>query len=134
MIFLDTSFLIAFYNNNDEHNPKAIKIIKDLISGLYGELLISDYIFDEFITVALIRLKNLSKIIQVGEDIRFFTHILKINEKLFEKSWQIFKEQKATKFSFTDCTILALMKENNIKNLVTFDDEFKRIKEINLIQ
>ena len=36
-------------------------------------------------------------------------------------------------FSFTDCTTLALMEKENIKNIATFDKDFKKIKEINVI-
>ena len=38
-----------------------------------------------------------------------------------------------TKLSFTDAAVLEIMAEHNIPNLVTFDKEFKRCKEINII-
>jgi len=133
MIFLDTNFLIAYYNKNDAHHDKSLSIMESLVSGEYGELFISDYIFDEFVTVALSRLKDLAKVINIGNDVEFFTHRINIEEETFEKAWEIFREQKDTEFSFTDCTILALMKEEGIKYIATFDIDFKKIKDINII-
>ena len=45
-------------------------------------------------------------------------------DKLFEK---------LERLSFTDCTIVAFMKTFNIKSLATFDKEFKKIKEIQVV-
>ncbi|WP_204269068.1 PIN domain-containing protein, partial [Klebsiella aerogenes] len=47
MIFLDTSFLIAYLNKLDDNHEKACKIIKGIKS--YGTVVISDYILDELL-------------------------------------------------------------------------------------
>mgnify|MGYP001566604286 CR=1 FL=1 len=59
--------------------------------------------------------------------------MIRISEEAFEQTWRIFSSQKETKLSFTDCSILSIMQEQGIKNLATFDEEFKKIKDINLI-
>jgi len=133
MIFLDTSFLVAFYNKDDYHYNKAIKIMQELVKGKYGDVAISDYIFNECVTVLFSRLRDLQKTIMVCENIKKIK-IFKIDEDVFEESWEIFKNQKEnTQLSFTDCSILALMKRNNIKTLATFDDDFLKIKDIDVI-
>ena len=38
-----------------------------------------------------------------------------------------------TKLSFTDSSIIYIMKKERINNLLTFDKEFKRVNEVNLI-
>jgi len=48
-------------------------------------------------------------------------------------SWNIFKEQKNNKLSFTDCTNIAIMRINKIKNIATFDKDFKDIEGINVV-
>ena len=132
MIFLDSSYIVAYYNENDENHDKAIHLMNELTSGTYGEFIISDYIFDEIVTVALIRLKELAKI-KIGNDVQFFSNILSVEENVFDFSWDIFAKQKNTKFSFTDCSIIALMREYKIRDIATFDEDFKKIKEINVV-
>lgn len=134
MIFLDSSFIVAFEVKKDENHENAVKMSEDIIKGKLGEVFISDYIFDETVTVTLNKTKDLEKAVLVGESLISSFEILKLEEETLKKAWQIFKEQKETLFSFTDCTIIALMQEKGIKNLATFDEDFKKIKEINVIQ
>ena len=133
MIFLDSSFLIAYYNSLDKHNKKASEIMNQLISGKYGVPCLSDYIFDEVVTVLSIRSKDKSVSIALGEILRESLEIIKINEELFDKSWNIFKDQKNTSFSFTDCTNLAVMQEYGLSHIATFDEDFTKFKGISII-
>lgn len=133
MILLDTSFIVSFYNIRDENHQRAVKIMEEIIREKYGLVLITDYIFDESITVIFIRLKNLSITVEIGETIRKSMEIIDVEKTQFEEAWRIFKKQKKTDFSFTDCTTVAIMKAKNIKNIATFDEDFKKIKWLNII-
>lgn len=133
MIILDTSFIVSYYNTRDENHKKAVELMKDIINRKYGNLYITDYIFDESVTVVLIRLKSLSRTIEIGESIRKSTEMIEIEKDIFEKAWKLFKEQRGTALSFTDCTTLNIMKTKDVKNIVTFDEDFKRVKGINVI-
>ena len=42
-------------------------------------------------------------------------------------------EKYDTKLSYTDSSIIYIMKEEGINNLISFDKEFKRVEGINLI-
>lgn len=132
MIFLDSSFIVAYYNENDEHHKKALGIMEDLKNGKYGDITINDYIFNECATVLFARLKDLDKAVKICEKIKNIM-ILRVDEDIFEEAWKVFKEQKETKLSFTDCTIISNMESENIKNIATFDEDFKKVKEINVI-
>ena len=133
MIVLDTSFIVAFYNTRDENHQKAIKLMDEITKGKYGKLYITDYIFDESITVVLIRLKSISETVKIGESIRKSTELLEVEMTDFEDAWKFFKRQEITGFSFTDCTTLEMMKKNEIKNIATFDEDFVKVKGINVI-
>lgn len=133
MILLDTSFIVAYYNIRDENHSKATEIMKELEEGKYGDLCITDYIFDECITVTFVRLKNLEKTVEIGDTLRKLTQMFKIENDIFEDSWNLFKSQKETTFSFTDCATVSLMKKENITNIATFDEDFKKIKGINVV-
>ncbi|MGC8831968.1 MAG: type II toxin-antitoxin system VapC family toxin [Thermoproteota archaeon] len=133
MIFLDTSFIAAFYNVRDENHVKAKNLMPDIVNSKYGPLYISDYVFDETVTVAFIRLRNLRRAVRIGEYLRKSVRLIEVTGSNFEDAWRIFKKQKETDFSFTDCTSISIMKRMNIRNIATFDRDFLKLKEVNVI-
>ena len=128
MIFLDSSFIIAYLNEADDNHAKSLNIVKDINRGRYGTPVISDYIFDEVVTVMLIKTKNLEKVIQAGETILHSSLLFRIDENLFSLVWKIFKEQQKPMFSFTDCATIAICRVNGISNIATFDKDFKKLE------
>ena len=133
MIFLDSSIIVAYIVDSDTNHEKSIEIIKNITDGKFGRMHISDYVFDETITTTFIRSKSLDKAIYVGEYLKMSTVILKVDDSDFEDAWELFKNQKSTKLSFTDCSIIKLMERYGINNLATFDKEFSKINGINVI-
>ena len=45
----------------------------------------------------------------------------------------LFSKQKNTTLSFIDCTTVSVIRENDIKNIATFDEGFGKIKGINTV-
>lgn len=133
MIFLDSSVLVSYEVDGDINHEKAVKLIREIAKGKFGEVFTSDYIFDETITVTFVKAKSLSKAITVGNYIKDSTEVLKVDESIFENAWELFKKQKETKLSFTDCTTLNVMEENKILTIATFDEDFKKIETINVV-
>jgi len=102
-IFLDTSFLVAFYNKGDKNHSKARRLISDADKSTV--FVLSDYVFDEILTVLLVRGgKSLS--VEAGrkllEDERI--DILQIDGNIFEKAWLVYQSFLDKEWSFTDCT------------------------------
>ena len=133
MILLDTSFLVAFEVDMDSNHEKASNLMDKIIRNEFGTALLSDYIFDETVTVTFHKTKKLNSAIKAGTSIRNSFGIEKINDKDFDETWVLFRNQKSTKLSFTDCTNLAVMKRMNIRNIATFDEEFTRINNVNVV-
>jgi predicted nucleic acid-binding protein len=133
MIILDSSFIVSFAVETDTNHSKAVKIMDDIEKGKYGRLCITDYIFDETVTVIFIKTKKLAKGVSVGNALKKSVEIIDVDKNSFENAWNEFKRQKKTDFSFTDCTTIAVMRANEIKNIATFDEDFKKIGEINVI-
>jgi len=117
----------------DQNHLSAIKIRDKLIIGIYGEAYITDYIFDETVTVALQKTKKILKAIEVGNKLRKSLPIIPMEKTHFIDAWEIFRNQKNTRLSFTDCTILAVMEYKKIQQLATFDKDFIKIKNITVI-
>jgi len=123
-VFVDTSFLIAFYNKNDEKHFEARKFLQACDKTL---LIITDYIFDEFLTVLLARENKLLSL-QSGEKILNDKNVrlLKVDNEIFQKAWEIYRNFKDKQWSFTDCTSYVLMKNLLIDTGLSFDEHFRQ--------
>ena len=133
MIFIDSNILIAYFNEADRNHDLAVKILRDLDKGDYGDAMISDYIFSEVISVTLLKKKDKNTAVQTGKDIlKSKIKIFKINKNIFQKAWQLFQDYNL-KMSFTDFTNLAILELLKIKDIDTFDKDFRRIKNINVV-
>jgi uncharacterized protein len=133
LILIDSSVLVAYAVESDINHIRAIKTVKRIANGDFGNAIISDYIFDETTTVTFIRAKSLEKAVIVGNYIKNSVEIIKINEDIFDDSWEMFKNQKNSKFSFTDCSNISLMQNKGIRYLSTFDKEFENLKSVEVI-
>ncbi|MBS7654970.1 type II toxin-antitoxin system VapC family toxin [Candidatus Bathyarchaeota archaeon] len=133
MILLDSSFIIAYSNEVDENHNKAFQIAKDIDLGIYGAPVITDYIFDEVVTVMLIKVKNLMKVIELGEALLNATILLEVDKDSFNLAWDVFKAQLKPSLSFTDCTSIALCRINGISNIATFDKKFYELGEFKVV-
>lgn len=133
MILLDTSFLVAYFNQKDENHQKAMNVIHGVVGKKFGSPYMTDYIFGETVTVALIRMRNLDRATRIGKYLLEALETIRIEEDLFLEAWKMFYSQKGTKLGFTDCTTLAAMRYHDIENIATFDKDFTRINGINCI-
>jgi len=130
-ILIDSSVLCAHINNRDVHNKKAQIMLKEILSNKYAKPIITDYIFDESVTVTQ---RKTNKKIAVNMGIyllnsEFF--MVRIDQSVFRKAWDLFK--KPNTFSFTDCTNVAFMQIFGINKIATFDKEFKKMKSIKVV-
>ena len=133
MILLDSSLIVAYSNKADENHTKAVQIVREISKGKYGTPIITDYIFDEVVTVMLIKTKNLMKVVELGETLLKATVLFRVDEDSFNLAWRVFKEQRKPKFSFTDCTSIAVCRMNGISKIATFDEDFEELKEFNVV-
>lgn len=130
-VFLDSSFIIALILDKDDLNHKAISIKE---KGIFNnDCYISNLIINEVITIignktdkttakyAYYFLKDNCILINENE-------ISHINDKIMETYVKY-----DTKLSFTDSSIIAVMKEHEITHLVSFNNYFNKVKEITLI-
>jgi len=129
MIILDTSFIISYFNTRDQNHPKAAKSMKKI----HEHLCITDYIFDEVVTVSLNRLKSLDRASKIGEMLLKSLKIIDVEKTSFDNAWSLFCKQKKTVLSFTDCTTVSVMQENGISKIATFDEDFGKISGIEII-
>ncbi|MBI5051365.1 PIN domain-containing protein [Candidatus Micrarchaeota archaeon] len=132
MILLDTSFLVAFFNEEDSQHQKALEDMKNVEKEIQ---LLSNYVALETATV-LRNKKDLRLACDFLEGIRAKDklRIYTLNELDFEGTYKIFRNQKSS-LSFIDASIVYLALETNSK-IATYDsdisDEIKRLKASDL--
>lgn len=133
LILLDSSLIVAYSNGADENHVKAKRVVEDVAKEMYGTPVITDYVFDEVVTVMLARTRSLARATKLGNTLLEAARLVRIDEDLFDAAWLIFKQQRKNKFSFTDCTSIAMCRANGISNMATFDEDFTELDEVNAI-
>jgi predicted nucleic acid-binding protein len=123
-LFLDTGFVLALEDTDDQHHQKAKTFWSDFRSDPIP-LITTSYIFDE--TVTLIR-KHLghARAVSVAQRLRTspLVTLLHLSESDFDAGWDWFERYADKKFSFTDCTSFAVMKRLKVKTALSFDKHF----------
>ena len=75
----------------DSNHEKAVLLMEEIIKGKYGSAITSEYIFDETVTVILVRSKSLESAAMSGEMIKKSMLILEVSSSVFEDSWDRFQ-------------------------------------------
>jgi uncharacterized protein len=134
MIILDTSFLVSYWVETDNNHSIAKRIYEEKIKGnLFGEARITDYVFDETVTMVFYRTKSLTKAVIAGDNLEGSMRMIEVDDMIYDDSWNIFKSQKGTKLSFTDCTIISTMKLHGIEYIATFDRDFRKVDGVKVV-
>ena len=131
-IFVDTSAFIAL-RDTKEINHRRAKGFLERIKGRKVLLVTSNFIFDEVYTY----FSSFHKVaVEMGEYIRnspgiiFYYRITPDDEN---RAWEILKSYRYKTFSFTDCTNFAICERLEIKDVFTFDQQFKHYGKLNVL-
>jgi predicted nucleic acid-binding protein len=126
VIFVDTSAWYALEVEDDMHHDEARRFLSKLALGKHGVSITTDYVLDETLTLMRSR-RSLSAATAFIDKVRRSksVRIFWIDEGLFEKALDLFRDSDHKSWSFTDCTSFALMKELSVLNAFAFDSHFK---------
>jgi len=133
-VFLDTGFLLAVKNKDDKNFQIAQSWMRRFLKNEFGEIYTSILVFNELVTLALVRIKRPDFAINLGNYILKSRRIklISLTDDDFKNSWEKFQKFKEKRLSFTDCTILTHCKRLNCNFLATFDKHFKGLIPSNL--
>jgi predicted nucleic acid-binding protein len=126
-LFVDTSAWLALFDKNDQFHKQAVEKNVMIKKGRI-ELITSEYVIDECIT--LIRFRVSHKTAVLFGDSLFSSNIINIvyiNTTERQRAWNFFKKYRDKEFSFTDCTSFIIMKGLKLKKAFTFDSHFSQI-------
>ena len=133
MIFLDSSVIVAYRNQDDANHADALRLFSELQKGRYAGGLVTDYIVLETVTVVK-RLMGHEAAVETGEALLGAGDITVMRStQLFPHAWREFKARSTTGLSFVDASNLAAMKLAGVTRIATFDREFRKIKGIEVV-
>ena len=134
-IFIDTGVMVASFNSRDELHLTAKTLMQSVFDKAFGNAFTSDYVIDEGTTLTFARThdRTLSNsFLENSLNSNSLFEILYTSEEDFIETAKEYLKEK--ELSFTDCSILVLMKKHGIKNIATFDSGFRKIKGISVIE
>jgi hypothetical protein len=126
-LFVDTSAFLAVFNPGDERHAEAGRILSSVRSDRRA-LVSSTDVFDELVGLLNRRLGP-DAAVGFGEELRRADHcrLVRVDDEIRDRAWAIFKERRLPKLSFTDCTSSAILTMCRIREVFTFDEDFRRL-------
>ena len=126
MPVVDSCVWIGAKRKKDQWHDKAIPIISSIRDGTIRDVFVNDHIFNECITFLINKgdffaADGVGKVLIRDPRVR----MVLVDDKMFLHAWNLSKRYK---LSFTDGTILAMMKRLKDTVLYSFDAGFDRVK------
>ncbi|MFW5917262.1 MAG: type II toxin-antitoxin system VapC family toxin [Halorubrum sp.] len=134
-VFLDTGVLYADHDRDASRHDAASTALDAVYDGEFGQPYVSDYIYDEAVTLTLKRGGAFTPARQLGEKIRGCDpypetyELLRVSGAIFDDAVSLFEKYDDQALSFTDATTAALCRRHDIDALLSFDDDFDGVIE-----
>ncbi len=135
MILIDTNVFVSFLNKRDKNHQRAIELVRQALSGDFGNRYTISEVFTEVSTVLFRKTKNMN-IVKKAWDLmyssdRSWGKTIIITKDHIEKAWKIFQSYTTIKkpLSLVDCLLIAVARNLEIVKIISFDDEFDGILE-----
>jgi|SRR3989338_1853785 len=125
--FADTSFFYSLIDKNEgDYHRRASAWLSETIGRVH--LISSNYIFDELVTLILIRLDKatcMAACEKLRQSPTIHWHFIDQSEEA--ESWNLFTHYRDKAWSFTDCTSHVLMKSLKLTSILTWDHHFAQM-------
>jgi len=131
-ILVDSGVLYAYHDTDATRHDTAQDAMERVAAGECGRPFVSDYLFDETLTLTLARTgrhddaKTVSDHLlgRAGPDV---LRLLFVGLEGFERAVEVFETYDDQSLSFTDATTVALVERRGIDHVLSFDDDFDGI-------
>lgn len=129
-LFVDTSAWYAYVDKSDADHSSAVNVVRNL----NHPLITSNYVFDEILTLAMVRL-GFSVAATFGKKLwnQEIVTLVRVSEEDEARAWETFLKYRDKGFSFTDCTSFAIMERLNISMAFAFDSHFNQYGQFTII-
>ena len=132
-VLIDTGVLYAEHDTDATRHETAIDAIEAVYDGELGQPFISDYVFDEAVTLTRRRTGSFAPAKQLSDRLRGrneYPHVFEmkyVTASVFSDAVTVFEQYDDQQLSFTDATIVSLAEQHDIDHLLSFDDDFDGI-------
>ncbi|TYT61389.1 type II toxin-antitoxin system VapC family toxin [Natrialba swarupiae] len=129
-VLVDTGVLYADHDTDAARHNSASEALDAVYDGRFGLPYVSDYIYDEAITLTLKRGGSFVAAKRLGERLRGADpypqtyELIHVSAAAFSDSIDIFEQYDDQSLSFTDATTIALSNRHDIDYVMSFDDDF----------
>lgn len=129
-VLVDTGVLYAEHDADATRHEAAAEALEAVYDGDLGQPYISDYVFDEALTLARRRTgsfaaaKNLSDRLLGREAYPRAFEMLHVSAGSFSDAVDVFERYDDQELSFTDAVTVALVERHGIDRVLSFDDDF----------
>jgi predicted nucleic acid-binding protein len=129
-VLIDTGVLYADHDTDAVRHDSATSALEAVYDGTFGQPYISDYIYDEAVTLTLKRSGSHAAATTVGERLRGAGEfpqayeMLDVSAAVFDDAVALFEQCDDQAVSFTDATTVALLERHGIDAILSFDDDF----------
>lgn len=122
-VFVDTSAWYACLNRADPDHTAVAGFLEDFS----GQLITSNYVFDELITLVRTRMGH-EEALKAGGVLRNpeVVQLERVTSADEEAAWQLFQDRSDKTYSFTDCTSFVLMRRLKLSNVLATDEHFRQ--------
>jgi predicted nucleic acid-binding protein len=131
-VLVDTGvFYAAFDSDAPRHETATDALRAVLTDASYGQVVTTDYVYDETVTLTAARTDSTQRAIDVGKRLRSSDgdwgdaiRLRFVTNAVFDDAVQLFEEYDDHELSFTDATTVALCDRYGIDAVLSFDDDF----------
>lgn len=129
-VLIDTGVLVADQNPRDRRHDEAQAVMEAALGGTWGKVVITDYVIDEAVTLCRVRTDRhgladglAARLLGEAPHEPVFS-LARVTYEDFLDARRMFAEFSDQDLSFTDCTLLAVLRSRSISHLLSFDDDF----------
>jgi hypothetical protein len=129
-VFVDTGVFYAHHDRDaSRHEIGRTALRRVLQSPEYGQVLTSDYVYDEVVTLTKRRTGDTTAALEVGRRIRGDGYpdaieLLHASPQRFAEAVEAYERYADHDLSFTDAMTVAMVAFHDVDAVLSFDDDF----------
>ncbi len=131
MIFIDANILLALDNSRDVRYNDAHELWSEIESLKFGEYFTSDYVFNEVVGVTF-RKRGKKDAERLGDQVLQSIFIVNVDDDILSNAWAMFKNSDLA-LNLVDCSNIAVLKAFGMRVIATFDKEFRKVNELEVL-
>lgn len=134
-VFIDTDVFYAHHDTDASRHETGRAALNQLLqSAAYGQVMTSDYMYDEVVTLTQQRTGFVADAMAVGRRIRGEGYpdaiaLLYSSAALFHEAVEIYETYADQELSVTDAMTVAMVEYHSIDAVVSFNDDFDDVIE-----